>query len=367
MSKQERLFTIANYLFPAIILVLSILSTTDLCMGGCSALSGYRLFGTSFAVGGAVYAVLLVASVYLTNRFRRAPWAVDLLIAIGLGAEIYFMAIQKLVVKKWCPICLTIAAVLVTFAILRGINAYRHRDVAASANMSHAVWLINLAGKTLLVLLCVLSGFMVAIVSVGKNPVALSQQARELEAAADQMTQQAPNPLATANVWFGNSKSPIEVYFVSDWYCGFCRKVEPVVESVLPLLAEKARYTWIDMAMHRESLNVIPYGLQALLKDKPNYLKTRRTLMRLTASNQVLSEDSIRAGLKQAGIPVSDLDKGALSLLYMDGTVFARSAGVTQTPSAVIVDTRTGRRQLLQGADQLTREGLLKAVKETNP
>lgn len=362
MFKMERLFTIVNYLLPIIILALSILSATGLCMGGCNALSNYRLFGTSFAVSGVGFAVLLLVGVYLGDRFRWAPLAVDLLVAAGLGAELYFVAIQKLVVKKWCPICLTIAATLVVFAIMRGINAYRRRDIKASAGMSHTAWMINRAGKTALLLLLVLSGFMVAIVSVGKKSVALSQQARELEATAAQLARQVPNPLTTADVWFGNRMSPVEVYFVSDWYCGFCRKVEPIIESALPLLAEKVHYTWIDMAIHQESLNVIPYGLQALLNDKPNYLKTRRTLMRLTASNQVLNEDSIRAGLKQAGIPVSDLDKGALSLLYMDGTMFARSAGVTQTPSVIIVNTKTGQRQLLTGSDQITGENLLKAV-----
>lgn len=364
MRKQERLFNITNYLFPSIILALSILSATGLCMGGCSAISDYRLFGTSFAVGGTVFAILLLIGVYLTARLRQATWAIDLMVAAGLGAEIYFVAIQKLVVKKWCPICLTIAVILVLFAFTRGAKAYSYRDTPALAGMSHGAWFLHLFGKAVLVVLVVFLGFMIAIVSVGKKQVPLSAQARELEAAATQMTQHASDPLSTADIWFGNNKSSIDVYIVTDWYCNYCREIEPVVESVLPILGKVARYTWIDVAIHQESMNLIPYGLHFLLNDKRNYLEARHVMQNLAKDGKPVSDHKIRLSLEAAGIRAPQIEKGRVNVLFVDSAIMCKAYGITQTPSVIIFDTASGKHQVLTGTAQITRENLMRIAKE---
>lgn len=365
MSKQERLFNIANYLLPSIILGLSGLSATGLCMGGCSALSDYRLFGASFAVGGSIYAIMLLVGVFLSRRSRRASWTVDLMVAAGLGAEIYFVAIQKLVVKKWCPICLTIAAILILFAFMRGIKAYSQRDTSALAGMSHGAWLLNLFGKALLIVIVAFAGFMVSIVSVGKKQVALSQRAMELESAATDMTRQVTALLSTADIWFGNTKSPIEIYIITDWYCNYCREIDPVVESVLSELGKVARYTWIDVAIHQESMNLIPYGLHFLLNDKPNYLKAREVMLGLTKDGKPVSDHKIRSSLEAAGIIAPQIEKGRVNILFVDGTMMCKAYGITQTPSIVIANTATGKHQILTGTAQITRESLLRIAKES--
>src|ERR1035441_6007285 len=32
-----------------------------------------------------------------------------------------------------------------------------------------------------------------------------------------------------ADIWLGNKTSNMEVYFIGDWYCGFCRRLEPAI------------------------------------------------------------------------------------------------------------------------------------------
>jgi len=89
--------------------------------------------------------------------------------------------------------------------------------------------------------------------------------------------------LSAKNIWFGNLSSPVEVYFVSDWYCDYCRRVEPVVKSALSDIGAKAKYTWIDLAIHRESMNIIPVSLDVLLGDKKT---TSRLVVYCTVSRQ---------------------------------------------------------------------------------
>jgi len=175
-NKTAKLNKVGNYAFPSLILALSLLSLTDLCMGGCSGLSDYRLFGTHFAVGGSLYAILLLASVYLTERANKYHWATDLLIAVGIGAELWFISIQKIVEKTWCPICLTIAGVLATFALVRGLRAWLLRNPEAYAGLSHWKWLSLQLRNMVVVWAAIAIGFFAALTSTGKKNVELSAE-----------------------------------------------------------------------------------------------------------------------------------------------------------------------------------------------
>ena len=358
MERFKKIIAISNYILPLIILTLSLLSTSDLCMGGCSALSDYRLFGTSFVIGGSIYALLLMGTAYFTKRANKFHWLVDILVSVGLGAEIWFISIQKYVVQKWCPICLSIAATLAIFFLVRAISS----GFRLSEESTPRKRLTARLRKSMLVLVGVFAGLAVAVVSVGEKKVDLNPLAKELEAATAEFTG-LPNPLSRSDIWFGRKDSRVEVYFVSDWYCEFCRKSEHVVESALPELEKLARYTWIDLALHRESKNLIPFSLNMLLNNKEQYLKSRHIFFELTKDGKAVSEEKIKISLQAAGIKIPETGTGDHNVLYMDGAMFCRDGGVNQTPTAIIVDTETGRHQMLAGIDQLTTENLLKAVK----
>lgn len=364
MISKEKAIKMADYALPAMVLVLSMLSATDFCSGGCSALSDFQLFGQHFAFAGAIYAIVLAVTVVIAGRLRKVNWVVDFLVFAGAGAEIYFIAIQKFIVKKWCPVCLTIAVVIFIFALLRGAWMYRGRDPRSYEGISHGKWFIIHAWKTALVILFVVTGLLTSLISVGRKHVQLFGQTPGLEHEAQAQTmKKLESSLSAENIWFGEKSSPVEVYFVFDWYCEFCREIEPVVESVLPSLGKTVRYTWIDMAIHPESMQLIPFGQAILLQDKAHYMKARHVLLNVAKSEKTISPGTIKDSFKKAGLRMPVIDKGKQSVLFIDGIMFCRANNVNMTPSVIIVDTMSGQRKVLSGANQITRDNLLQAVK----
>ena len=209
MERFKKIIELSNYILPLIILILSLLSASDLCMGGCSALSNYQLFGTRFVVGGSIYAVLLMGTTYFTKRTNKFHWLVDILVSAGLGAEIWFISIQKYVVQKWCPICLSIAATLVIFFLVRAITSgFRLSQEPVKAPPRKQ--LTARLRKSMLVFGGVIAGLAVAVVSVGERKVDLSPLAKELEAATAEFSG-LPNPLSRSDIWI-LCKAPLWAY-----------------------------------------------------------------------------------------------------------------------------------------------------------
>ena len=232
---RVKALTYCTTIFPGIVLVLSLISATGICKGSCSALSDYRLFGVDFAVTGIAYSLLLLVAGWFANKDYRAGWAVNILIASGIGAEFWFIAIQKNEVKQWCPICLSIAAILFLFGISRLISS-QHTSVSAAQRKKT---ILCFAG-TVAVLLSMATGYSVAIISVTSQKVVLTDQAKKLDVGTAAGTTQNNIPASTTfpygveDIWFGLPDSRFLVVFVSDWYCDFCRSLEPTIEKMLP-------------------------------------------------------------------------------------------------------------------------------------
>jgi protein-disulfide isomerase len=368
--RGKRINIRANYAMPGLILALSGLSATGLCKGACSALSDFRLFGNDFAVGGAVYAVLILIAVYFAEKNDIFNLVVNLLIAAGIGAELWFIAIQKFIVLKWCPVCLLIATSLFLFAILRIVVAAKTKPTADNT-IPRNKWLTIQYGKTPLLFLAIAMGFSTALVSVGRKNVSLSSSAKELDAAtvsstpAEAATESAQAPsFYKKDIWFGDKNSRYEVFFVTDWYCGYCRGMEPAIEKMLPDLGKKARYTWLDLPIHRQSLNIVPYAMNTLLSDKGNYIRARKILYNLTKEGKDVTEMQIRSALEMAGIKAAELPRDMAKNTFLQGVLLCKANGANQTPAAIIIDTGTGARKVLNGSAEITRENLLRAVSE---
>src|ERR1700738_2273075 len=69
-------------------------------------------------------------------------------------------------------------------------------------------------------------------------------------------------------VYFGKKSSPVEVYVFSDWFCPACRRVESIIEQKAPEIAKNARLFFIDIPIHDESINYLPYNLSFMVKEK---------------------------------------------------------------------------------------------------
>ena len=357
----------ACYALPVVVLVLSLLSATGLCMGGCSSLVNYRLFGTNFVVGGSIYALLLLGMTVVS--FRWANWchfSTDALLSGGLGAELWFIFIQKYTVKTWCPICLSIAGCLVVLVIVRVLRAFADRDDNIKG-ISHVKWFWRMFSNSFILFLAVLGGFSVAIVSVGvekgKSPFSVRTAAGTTAAASKIASQDQAKivGMATDDVWFGNKQGKYDVYFLSDWYCNYCREAEPVMEKMLPDLGKVARYTWLDYPIHQAAVGIVPYSVSVLLSDKEHYMSARYALFDLSKTDQKPQEMSIRSVLDRAGVKKTETDPRAIDV-FQHGINLAKEVRVQVTPSVIIINRKTGAKKLLSGNSEITKENIFKVV-----
>ncbi|QOX80934.1 thioredoxin domain-containing protein (plasmid) [Trichlorobacter lovleyi] len=349
-------------------ILLSLFSLSDMCTGGCSAVSDYRIFGTRFAYMGVFYFSLLAGSFAIASYAREKRYYVfDALVLAGVGAEIYFVIIQKFGVHQWCPICLSICAVVVLIAVMRGyeLNRDRLRQKAASGlveevDKGKAKPVLRFAGVALICLLTVISGFAVAVAGVKKTPVALSSQAKRLLSgmAPDSLL----NPLEHADIWIGKADSPIDVYLVADWYCGYCKKIQPDIEKSLPDVASKARYTWLDMPVHMASLNVVPVSVSLLLNSRQDVQKGRKILDGLTSKKQSVTDVEAIEALKEAGIAFMPAKEGEVRRLVAETVNFCKIHDISMTPSAVIINRSTGVTKVLRGADDVSGVKIVAAI-----
>jgi uncharacterized membrane protein len=247
MGKRYRIFVLALL---AIGLVLSILSATSLCnFGGCTEAHQYRLFGLPFPASGIMF---FTAAGLLTVLVNRLPWtgtALDLLLAGAAGAENNMILLQKYVIKAWCPICLGIAAIIYLVAASRLATTLISRKEEFRMSLKSI-------GKPLLLATTFLLGFTLTYYGIAKP-----------EAAAGQ-----------TNLYLGKQESKLEVNLFSDWLCPMCVRVEGVIDTLYPVLAQKARLQFVDKIIHPEAINFVPYHLSFATYEKAKYLSLRKAL-----------------------------------------------------------------------------------------
>ncbi len=198
-------------------LVISALSWMGICADACAEAHHYRLFGVPLPPFGVAYFALCGLAFLSRRRFRLAGLAVAVLLAGGLGSEFVFVWIQKFVIGKWCPWCVAIAAsvaaacALFAWARLQELSAPA-RDGERSNVMK------RLAPGAFAVIVAFAAGIAVSAVGM-KKPDAF--------AAA----------FSSRSLLFGNEKSDIEVYVVTDWFCPSCR-VALTADGIARALAE---------------------------------------------------------------------------------------------------------------------------------
>lgn len=356
------------YILPAIGIVLSTLSATDLCVGGCTALADYRLFKMPFGVFGVAFFLALIAAHYLHRSTAKASFLLPMLVSAGLGAEIWFIAIQKVVIEQWCPICLTIASLLAAMAATLLWRAYKDPKV----QKTRREWIITNTNRVAIHLLAIITGLGIAVGAVGMRPVKMTTEAKAIDPFSPMQPKTPPSKsLSEEDIWFGNPDSKVDVYIVSDWYCSFCRQIEPTIQRILPEIRGEARYTWVEYPAHRESLNIAPHSIAALLDNKQSYLAVRAALIKATKIEapgiklQALSDAQIIETLSQIVNTDRPEDlKERARQVFMAGVAFCRANQITHTPSVVVVNRQTNAKKILAGAEAISAKTVLKAISD---
>lgn len=318
------LATIAGFL-------LSIVSVLKIC-SACSVIAQYRLFGMDFGWFGIGYFIMLTIIIALRNRFAWEDWLVSFCFFASAGAEARFIWIQKYHIGQWCPICLAIAVAVLIACI--GSSWYMFKKITAkgAAMKSKIVYVVFIT-------ICFVTGLGGAVIGVKSKADAF-----ELD------------------LFLGKSTSQTTVYFVSDWFCPVCRKVEPVIESMYSGLTKSVRIGFVDLPIHKETLNFTPYNLQFLTYEKTKYIKLRKALADLSLKTKNPTEADVQAAVAPLGVKLRQVNySDTLYGLQSDLTVY-RGYGVNATPSVIVTNSKTKKTKILVGDRQINEVGVRAAI-----
>lgn len=341
-NKQTRLIFWLLYIPLVAGFILSIMSWLHICVEHCSATKDYRLFNIPLAFVGIIFFSLLILFHSLSRQSNKYSLLVAWMIASGLGAEIMLIAIQKYQIGHWCPVCLSIALSL----SIAALGIFGNKLYSLSQQKNRGQMMMNHFKKAMATSTSFFFiGFLLTFVGVAKpNPA---------QAAAEKMRER---------LEFGNKTSPIEVFFVTDWFCPSCKKVEPLIEKIYPKIQARVGFFFIDFPIHTKSENYSPYNLAFLLNNKSQYFAARDILMKMTNEIESPTDEDIEKAAKKAGIKFKEITY----LEVKSGmTVFDEVIDkykLDSTPTIIVLNTKTNKFTKLEGNDEISEEKIMKAI-----
>lgn len=321
-------------------LLLSVASALNICATeACSQAHEYRLLGIPMPALGIVF---FIASVifYEIGRGRERISSLFLLWIFGAcGAEVAFILIQKYSMQKWCPLCLGVAAAVYFVA---AVLVFGRAGSLIQMLKDRRITLMSLVKKVIAVAVVFVAGFIFAY--KGLNP----------GEAADN----------SPNIFLGKPNSPVEVYIMTDWFCPACRRAEQEIEKAVPAVEKKAKIIFVDVPIHQETLNYMPYNLSFLTYDKDKYLELRKALLNLAGKKKEPTDEDVREAVKTLNVtykPLSFLDATKGMKFFNDMT---REFQVNATPTVVIREIKTKKVTKLVGVKDITEANIVKVVGE---
>ena len=317
-------------------LILSVISALHLCTSDCAAAHEYRLWGFKFEQIGIPFFVALNLGYWIARNNPTLLFFVLLGLLGGLGAEVMFIYAQKAIIGHWCPVCLAIAGTIFV-ATLGLLIPFLHKlieDVNMNANFSR-----------FLLIFAVAAGFTSSFFGFAKYD--------RLAAAEDDLK---------TSLAFGNQNSPVEVYFFTDWLCPACRQIEPSVESMFPKVTSVARFYFVDMAIHPETLNFTPYNLSFITYNKKDYFELRNGLSKLSLKTKAPTDHQIEDLAKKIGVKFKELSYGDASTGIKYFKHLSKQFNITKTPTLVIVNRADKKGKKLEGEKEITEANVLKTI-----
>lgn len=315
-------------------LVLSVMSALNICTSACSEAALFTIFGLSFGWFGVLFFSVLICTLFLRKRFAWMDTIVILLLCAAAGAELQFIWVQKFVIGKWCPLCLTIAAVIYLMTITVVLREWR-KLLSRRKNMKDHIRLI---ATVLLALILGLSG---AILGVKK----------EAEA-------------AELNMFLGKTDSSTIIYFVSDWFCPACRRAEPAIAEIFPKIASIAKIGFVDIPVHPETTNFTPYNLDFLVYQKSKYIQLRKALYDLAKETETPSPEEVQKAVAPYGVKLHQMNYADIASGMNWNENISRTFKIEATPTVVVTNTKTGKHVNLVGREDISYQAIHKAINE---
>jgi protein-disulfide isomerase len=319
-------------------MILTIISILRLCSAECAEGHNWRLFGLPFEAFGGVFFITAFTGQWLSRKNATISYLQLLLIGSAIGAELYFIYIQKVHIGTWCPVCLGIAFCLTIAFIVQGFRVYEQSKGIQEKTML-TKW------KSLTSTTAIMVGLLAAFLGVTKHDA--------MQAAQNSIKE---------SIVFGNQDSDIEVYLFTDWACPACRKLEPGLKRMVERIDGDAKFFFIDHAIHPETLNYIPYNLSFILNNKPQYFELRDMLTELSVETSAPSENVIKESAAKHGVEYSELNYADIALAIKYYKALGEKFKIKGTPTMVIINTSTKKGKKLAGNGEITEENVVEAI-----
>lgn len=323
-------------------IILTFVSWFRVCTGSCEEGHNWRFFGMPFEVPGLLFFISLLFLHFYSLKIPHLAFYGGLMTVGALGSEAYFIYIQKAVIGTWCPVCLSIAACI--FAAFVGYGSAFVSDLAIAIKQKNKGEIMNNIWKGISILSIFVLGFFMSIIGTSRfNP---------LEAAENTIKE---------SLIFGQKDSPIEVYIFTDWACPACRQLEPEIEKMVPLLMKKSRLTFVDHAIHTETLNYSPYNVSFMIKNKDKYLELREALTKLSIEQPAPTDEQVEKIAEKLHTKYQQLHFSDITLSQKYFKQLGKQFGVSKTPTLVVINRETKKGKRLVGGD-ITEANVLKAI-----
>ena len=315
-------------------LVLSVMSALNICNSACTDASHYRIFGLDFGWFGVIYFSALMGVLSLRQRFTWAGPVGDFFIFAAAGAELRFLWLQKYVIGRWCPLCLSIAATIYVMALVVLVS----RWAAMGSRRKDVRTFVRKAAFMTVALVVGLTG---ALVGVRKNAEAVE-----------------------LNMFLGRENSSTVVYFVTDWFCPACRRTEPEIASIFKSIAGSVKVGFVDIPVHPETSNFTPYNTQFLVYEKGKYLQLRQALNELAKETKTPSADDVQRAVAPYGVKLRTMNYADIAAgMNWNESIF-RTYEIRATPTVVVANAKTGKHVTLVGEKEISYQGVLKAISD---
>ncbi len=323
--------------------ILSLVSYLQICVEECAESHNWLLFGFPFEYTGLFFFIPLLFIHILSKKYPPLSFVAGLMIASGIGAEIKFILVQKFQIGVWCPLCLSIAACIFVAGVCYAIHYLIEMNTLIKqgprGELMKTIWK-GITGISIFVL-----GFLIATIGISKFDQIAAQETTIKE-----------------SLFFGDKTSPIEVYLFTDWACPACRQLEPEIEKMAPEVMKQAKLTFVDHAIHTETLNYSPYNVSFMIKNKPDYFKLRGELTKMSVATEAPTDQEIEKIAKKVGTTYQQLNFSDIAISQKYFKQLAKQFSITKTPVMVVVNIKTKKGKKLTGIAEITESNVLKAI-----
>jgi protein-disulfide isomerase len=322
---------------------LSLASWYHVCSTACAEGHNYRLFGLPFEGVGVLFFIATAVTYVLTIQWQKLDFLPPLLVAGAVGAETRFLLFQKFIIGKWCPLCVAIAGCVLALAIVclsqyvihlrSAVQKQDRRQIMVKIWKGMGAWAVGVLG------------FFIAFAGIARLEHSFAE----------------PNARGESPV-FGKKNTSVEVFFFSDWFCPACRKAEPELEKQYAAIIQNASMIFVDVPLHEDSLNFLPYNLSFMMKEKDKYLELRRALTELAAQNSSPTNKDVEALANKLGVKYHQLEFAEVNQGLTYFKKLAKQFRVDSTPTLVVYNPKTKKKKTLVGVKQIGEADIPKIV-----